>query len=79
VLSSGVEWFNVGAHTSTTGISTLGLRGAIGIGALSIMLGVDGRLRYAPQFFGETVSIRLPRFSVMTVLEGVLLVQPPAR
>jgi len=79
VLASGVEWFNIGSHTATTGISTLGLRGAIEIGALSLMLGVDGRFRYAPQYFGETVDVRLPRFSVMTVVEGVLLVQPPSR
>jgi hypothetical protein len=79
LLSSGVEWFNVGSHTVTTGITSLGLRGTLPIGALAITAGVEGRLRFSPQYIGDTVDVHMPRFSALFLLEGVLLVEPAGR
>lgn len=79
VLTSGVEWFNVANHTVTTGVANLGLRGYLPTGPMGIGLGVDGRLRFSPQYIGETVDARMPRFSVLFLLEGVLLVEPVGR
>jgi hypothetical protein len=78
-LASGGEWFNVEGHTVTTGFSALGARAALPVGAFSISLGLEGRLRWSPQHVGETVDVRVPRWSGLLVLEGVLLVEPPAR
>jgi hypothetical protein len=79
VLASGVEWFNVGSHTVTSGISTLGLRGSLPLGSLALTAGVEGRVRYVPQYIGETVDLRMPWLSAMFLLEGVLLVEPVGR
>lgn len=75
----GGEWFNVEGHTVTTGFASLGTRGAIEAGPLSIALGLDGRLRFVPQYVGERVDVRVPRWSGLVFLEGVLLVEPAGR
>ena len=78
VLSMGVEWFNVASHTVSSGIGSLGLRAALPVGPLSLCIGVDGRFRFKSQYIGETVDVLVPRFSVLGLVEGVLLVDPMA-
>lgn len=75
-LLGGGEWFHIEGHTVTTGFASLGLRGALALGALSLALGVDGRLRFAPQHVGERVDVQVPRWSGLVFVEGVLLVEP---
>jgi len=79
VVSGGSEWFNVKGHTVTTGFASLGARAALPVGALSLALGLEGRLRFAPQYVGEVIDIKVPRWSGLLFLEGVLLVEPAPR
>ena len=76
---AGGEWFNVEGHTVTTGFASLGARGALEAGPLSVALGLEGRLRFTPQYVGERVDVRVPRWSGLLFLEGVLLVEPARR
>lgn len=78
IVSTGVEWFNVASHTVSSGIASVGLRGALPFGPLALSIGVDGRFRFASQYVGETVDVSTQRFSVLGLVEGVLLVDPMA-
>lgn len=77
-LLGGSEWFNVKGHTVTTGFAELGLRAALPMGPLSLALGLEGRLRFDPEYVGERADVQVPRWSGLLFVEGVLLVEPPA-
>jgi hypothetical protein len=75
-LTGGLEYFSVVSTTRTSGVATLSLRAALPAGPISLAAGVDGRLRFAPQFVGEKVDVQLPRWTGMFVLEAALQVEP---
>lgn len=75
VAGIGIEWFSLNSSTQSSGYGTLGLRGALTLEPLSLWLGVDGRMRFAPQYVGEQVDIRLPRYDMMLSIGVVLLVE----
>lgn len=75
VAGMGIEWFSANSSTQTSGTATLGLRGAVTLVPFALWLGVDGHMRFSPQYIGEDVNIRMPRYSVLASIGVVLLVE----
>jgi len=74
-LGLGLEWFSLNSSTQSSGTANLGLRGAVTLSPFSLWLGVDGRMRFSPQYIGEQVDIQLPRYTLMFSVGVVLLVE----
>ena len=75
-LTSGMEWFSIGSHSESTGIATLSLRLAPELDSFAIAVGVDARVRFNPEYIGQTVDAAPPRWSGLLVIEGVLWAEP---